>query len=218
MSEDAAAVRQAVVDAALEMERRTLVVGTAGNVSGRLPDGTVCLTPSSTPYAEITADGLAVVDLAGDHVEGSGKPSTEKAMHLACYNAFPEVGGVVHCHPLHGSMFAVARTAIPACIEEVIVYVGGDIPVADYATTGTDDLAAEVVKHLGNRGAVLMANHGLLCVGKSPADALHTAIVVEHTAEIVWGAERLGGVVPLPDDVIENFTNIYGIIRGMWGQ
>lgn len=211
-------VRQAVVDAAQEMERRTLVVGTAGNVSGRLPDGTVCLTPSSTPYGDITAEGLAVLDLAGEHVEGSGQPSTEKAMHLACYNAFPEVGGVVHCHPLHGSMFAVSRKSIAACIEEVIVYVGGDVPVADYATTGTDELANEVVKHLGDRGAVLMANHGLLCVGKSPSDALHTAIVVEHTAHIVWGAEQMGGVVPLPDDVRENFTNIYGIIRSMWGQ
>ena len=209
-------VRREVVEAAQEMERQRLVVGTAGNVSGRQPDGTICLTPSSTPYGDITAAGLAVVDLAGEHVEGSGKPSTEKAMHLACYNAFPEVGGVVHCHPIHGSMFAVSRTPIPACIEEVIVYVGGDVPVADYATTGTDELAEEVVKHLGDRGAVLMANHGLLCVGKSPSDALHTAIVVEHTAHIVWGASRLGGPVELPADVRENFTDIYGIIRSMW--
>jgi L-fuculose-phosphate aldolase len=209
-------VRTDVVQCAQEMDRSGLVVGTAGNVSGRQSDGTICLTPSSTPYPDITAEGLAVVDLAGAHVEGSGKPSTEKAMHLACYNAFPEVGGVVHCHPVHGSMFAVARKPIPACIEEVIVYVGGDIPVADYATTGTQELADEVVRHLGDRGAVLMANHGLLCVGKSPADALHTALVVEHTAKIVWGAEQLGGVVPLPDEINESFANIYGLIRGMW--
>ena len=209
-------VRDDVVDSALKMWHAGLVVGTAGNVSGRQADGTVCLTPSSTPYDEITAAGLAVLDLDGNHVEGSGQPSTEKAMHLSCYNAFPEVGGVVHCHPAHGSMFAVARKPIAACIEEVIVYVGGDVPVAGYATTGTHGLANEVVRHLGDRGAVLMANHGLLCVGKSPSDALHTALVVEHTAKIVWGAEQLGGVVPLPDEIIESFTNIYGIIRGMW--
>lgn len=213
---DTSDVRRAVVHTAMEMFGTGLVVGTAGNVSGRQGDGTVCLTPSSTPYPEITADGLAVVDLDGGHVEGSGKPSTEKAMHLACYRAFPEVGGVVHCHPAHGSMFAIARRPIPACIEEVIVYVGGDIPVAEYRTTGTPELADEVVRHLGDRGAVLMANHGLLCVGKSPEDALHTAAVVEHTAKIVLGAEQLGGVVPLPDDIIENFSNIYGIVRGMW--
>jgi L-fuculose-phosphate aldolase len=201
-----------VVAAAQEMARDRLVVGTAGNVSGRRPDGTVCLTPSSTPYDEITADGLAVVDLDGNVVAG-GRPSTEKAMHLACYRAFPEVGGVVHCHPLHGSMFALAHQPIPALIEEVIVYVGGDIPVAEYRTTGSDELADEVVRHLADRSAVLMANHGLLCVGKSPADALHTAQVVEHTAQIVWGARRLGDPIALPPQVVADFEGVYRYVR-----
>ena len=109
----AVAAARSVVAAAQQMARDRLVVGTAGNVSGRRPDGTVCVTPSSTPYDEITPDGLAVVDLDGNVVAG-GRPSTEKAMHLACYRAFPEVGGVVHCHPLHGSMFALAHQPIPA--------------------------------------------------------------------------------------------------------
>ena len=209
-------IRQEVVDAALEMERAGLVVGTAGNVSGRQTDGTVCLTPSSTPYDQVTVHDLAVLDLNGEQVAGSGRPSTERAMHLACYTTFDEVSGVVHCHPPHASMFAVARQPIPACIEEVIVYVGGDVPVAGYATTGTQELADEVVRHLGDRGAVLMANHGLLCVGKSPADALHTASVVEHTAKIVFGARMLGGVAPLPDNITESFASIYGFIRDKW--
>jgi len=209
-------VHDEVVEVARKMEQAGLVVGTAGNVSARRPDGTICLTPSSTPYDEVTAEGLAVLGLDGDHV-GGGRPSTEKAMHLACYRTFPEVGGVVHCHPLHASMFAVARQPIPAVIEEVIVYVGGDVPVAEYRTTGTDDLAAEVVAHLHHRGAVLMANHGLLCVGRSAADALHTALVVEHTAHIVWGATALGGVVPLPEDVVGNFSGVYDYVRNeMW--
>ena len=209
-------VHRAVVDAAREMERAGLVVGTAGNVSGRRDDGSICLTPSSTPYPDVTPDSLAVLTLDGQQLSSSGEPSTEKAMHLACYNAFDEVGGVVHCHPPHASMFALAHRPIPASIEEVIIYVGGDVPVADYATTGTDELASEVVRHLGDRGAVLMANHGLLCVGKSPDDALHTALVVEHTAKIMFGAEVLGGVVPLPTKIAKDFAGIYGYIRSTW--
>ena len=209
-------VHRAVVDAAQEMERAGLVVGTAGNVSGRRDDGSICLTPSSTPYPDVTPDSLAVLTLDGQQLSGSGEPSTEKAMHLACYNAFDEVGGVVHCHPPHASMFALAHRPVPASIEEVIIYVGGDVPVADYATTGTDELASEVVRHLGDRGAVLMANHGLLCVGKSPDDALHTALVVEHTAKIMFGAEVLGGVVPLPPKIAKDFAGIYGYIRSTW--
>jgi L-fuculose-phosphate aldolase len=209
-------IKQAVVDTANEMYAAGLVVGTAGNVSARLADGSVAMTPSSVPYPDITVDGLAIVDLAGEIVEGSARPSSEKAMHLNCYATFPEVGGVVHCHPAHASMFAIARKAIPACIEEVIIYVGGDVPVAAYQTTGSAELAEEVVLHLGDRGAVLMANHGLLCVGKSAEDALHTAAVVEHTAKIVAGAEQLGGVAPLPAEIVKNFTNIYAMIRSGW--
>jgi L-fuculose-phosphate aldolase len=205
-------VRADVVASALRMEAAGLVVGTAGNVSGRQADGTICLTPSSTPYSDITAENLAIVDLDGN-VVGGERPSTEKAMHLACYRAFPEVGGVVHCHPLHASMFAVARRPIPAVIEEVVVYVGGDIPIAEYATTGTEELAAEVTRHLHDRAAVLMANHGLLCVGTSPSDALHVALVVEHTARIVWGATALGGAAPLPAKVATDFGNVYGYLR-----
>ena len=204
------------MDAAQEMERAGLTVGTAGNVSGRRADGAICITPSSTPYAEVTPENLAVLSIDGEHIGGSGQPSIEKAMHLACYNAYAEVRGVVHCHAPHASMFAVARRPIPASIEEVIVYVGGDVPVADYATTGTQDLADEVVRHLGDRGAVLMANHGLLCVGKSPSDALHTALVVEHTARIMFGAQVLGGVVPLPGKIVKDFTGIYSYIRSTW--
>ena len=209
-------VHRAVVQVALEMEAAGLVVGTAGNVSGRRPDGSICLTPSSTPYRDITAEGLAVVDLDGTHLEGSGRPSTEKAMHLACYRSFPEVGGVVHCHPLHASMFAVAHRPVPPAVEEALIYVGGSIPVARYAMTGSDELADEVVLHLGDRSAVLMANHGMLCIGKDPNDALHTALVAEHTAHIVFGAQLLGGAVNLSDDRIAAFAGIYRYLRGRW--
>jgi L-fuculose-phosphate aldolase len=209
-------VHHEVVRVALEMEAAGLVVGTAGNVSGRRPDGSVCLTPSSTPYRDITPGALAVVDLDGQHVEGTGRPSTEKAMHLACYRKFPEVGGVVHCHPLHASMFAVAHQRVPPAVEEALVYIGGSIPVARYAMTGSDELAAEVVLYLGDRSAVLMANHGMLCIGKNPTDALHTALVAEHTAHIVFGAEVLGGAVPLSEQQITSFEGIYRYLRGRW--
>ena len=134
-------------------------------------------------------------------------------MHLACYRAFPEVGGVVHCHPRYGSMFAVARQPIPALIEEVIVYVGGDVPVAEYRTTGSDDLADEVVRHLADRGAVLMANHGLLCVGRSPGRRPpHRRGGRAHGAHRV-GRPPLGEPVALPAEVVADFEGVYRYVR-----
>jgi L-fuculose-phosphate aldolase len=211
------AVKAEVLATAQRVHSAGLVVGTAGNVSGLMPDGTVCMTPSSTPYETMTLDDLVVVDLDGNKVDGGGSPSTEKALHLSCYRNYPEVGGVIHSHAPYASMFALVHEPIPAVIEEVVVYVGGDIPICDYKTTGTDELGDEVASKLVDRSAALMANHGLVCIGKSADDALHASLVVERTAEIVWGARALGNPFSIPDKVNADFSNVYGFIRKeMW--
>ena len=94
------------------------------------------------------------------------------------------------------------------------MFVGGEVPVAEYKLTGSDELGDEVSRHVGERGAVLMANHGLLTVGKDLAGALKVAKLVERTAEIVWGAQTLGPVVPLPEETMKRFAPIYKALRG----
>ena len=207
------AVARAVLAAAQAMYAKGLVEGTAGNVSGRVGDGSFCLTPSSLGYETMRAEDLILVDAGGAVVAGDGHPSSEKALHLACYRRWAEVGGVVHCHPLYASMFAVARQSIPAAIEEVVIYIGGDVEVCDYHLTGSDELGDAVAAALGERSAVLMANHGLVTVGRDPADALHAALVVERTAHIVWGARLLGTPGAVPEKVNQDFAGVYRWIR-----
>lgn len=209
---------RAVLEAAQAMYAKGLVEGTAGNVSGRVGDGTFCLTPSSLGYEAMRTSDLIFVDAGGDVVAGDGHPSSEKALHLACYRQWSEVGGVVHCHPLYASMFAVARQTIPAAIEEVVIYIGGDVEVCDYHLTGSDELGEAVAAELGRRSAVLMANHGLVTVGRDPADALHAALVVERTAHIVWGARLLGTPGSVPEKVNQDFAGVYRWVReSSWG-
>ncbi|MGZ4681620.1 MAG: class II aldolase/adducin family protein [Acidimicrobiales bacterium] len=207
-------VRVAVLAAAKAMHARGLVEGTAGNVSGRVDDGTVVVTPSSLGYEEMTLDDLVVVDLDGNVVSGTRSATSEKGVHLATFAAYPEVGGVVHCHAVHASMYAVSHRPIPAAIDEFVVYIGGDVPVGEYQPSGSEALSTEVARHLHDRSAVLMANHGLVTIGKSVDDALHSALVVEHNAKIMWGAQQLGGVVGLPHKTIRDFTGVYGYVRG----
>lgn len=212
-----AEVFEQVVEAALRMYDRGLVVGTAGNVSGRLPDGNVVMTPSSLPYEGMTVDDLVVTDLDGNKVGGNGSPTTEKVLHLDCYKRYPEVGGVMHSHAPHASMFALVREPVPAAIEEVVIYIGGDIPCCEYRTTGTAELGEEVAARLADRSAALVANHGLVAVGKHPLDALHATEVVERTAQIVWGARALGTIAAIPDKVQGDFANVYDFVRhNMW--
>lgn len=207
--------KEMLLATAKEMLHRGLVEGTSGNLSARLPDGNVVLTPSSLDYEAMTLDDLVVCDLDGNVVAGERAPTTEKALHLTCLRAYDDVNAVIHSHAKHCTMFAITHQPIPCVIEEFDVYVGGEVPVAEYRLTGSDELAAEVARWVGERAAVLMANHGLLTVGKDPRDAMKIAALVERTAEIVWGARLLGEVVPLPPETLERFAPVYRLMRSM---
>ena len=206
-------IKEAVLRTAKEMLRTGLVEGTAGNLSARLPDGNVVMTPSSLDYDQMEIEDLVVVDLDGTVVEGERSPTTEKALHLACLRAHDDIGGVIHSHAMFATMFAVTRQPIPCVIEEFDVFVGGEVPVAGYELTGSDELGDEVAKWVEDRGAVLMANHGLLTVGKNIESAMKVAHLVERTAKIIWGARLLGDRVPLPESTLERFAPIYKLLR-----
>ena len=212
---DLRSMHETVLAAAKELNDRGLVEGSSGNLSARIDERHVCMTPSSIPYDEMVLDDLVVVDLDGQVVEGDKGPTSEKALHLACYRAYPEVGGVIHSHAVYATMFAVARQPIPAVVEEVAVYIGGDIPVCEYTMTGTDELGDEVASKLGDRAATLLANHGMVTVGSTLGKALHAARLVERTAQIVFGAQLLGKVHHVPAENNENFASVYRMMRGL---
>lgn len=205
----------AVLAAAKDMLRRGLVEGTAGNISARRQDGNLVITPSSVDYAEMTLDDLVLVDPEGAvlHAADGRSPSTEMKLHLACFQAFDDIGSVIHSHPVWATMFAIAHQSIPACIDEFAIYCGGEIRCTQYAASGTPDVGANAVKALQGRAAALIANHGMVAVGPRPDKALHVTALVERTAQIVWGANALGGPVPLPEDVNAGFAGIYTYLR-----
>ncbi|HZQ31382.1 MAG TPA: L-fuculose-phosphate aldolase [Mycobacterium sp.] len=205
----------AVLAAAKDMLHRGLVEGTAGNISARREDGNLVITPSSVDYADMALDDMVLVDPDGGvlHAKEGRGPSTEMKLHLACYQAFDDIGSVIHSHPVWATMFAISHQPIPACIDEFGVYCGGEIRCAEYAASGTPDVGTNAVKALQGRAAALIANHGLVAVGPRPDKVLHVTALVERTAQIVWGARSLGGPVPIPDEVNQNFAAVYTYLR-----
>jgi L-fuculose-phosphate aldolase len=206
-------VHDEVLAAAQDMLRLNLTAGTSGNVSARLDDGHFVITPSSVPYDTMTLADLVVIDAAGNAVEGTRSPSSEKLVHLACYKRYPEVGSVIHAHPPYASMFACARQPIPAAIDEFAVFVGGDVPCAEYAMTGTPELGENAADCLDAVGSALLASHGTVTVSDSPERALHQLGVVERAAQVVWGAKALGGIVDLPAETNETLSSYYRMLR-----
>lgn len=216
--------RERVCDVAIRMWKAGLVVGSAGNVSVRAPgdEGHFVITPSSIAYDELTPQQVVVVDDDGDLLELDEEefdraPSFETPVHLGVYAARPDVNAIVHTHSRWASALAVARRPIPPVVDEMVVYLGGQVEVARYGTTGTDELAEHIVEALGPRSAVLLAAHGVLTTGKDLKKAFKNAELVEHVAQVIVTAEQINGgpLSPLPDEVLEGERQMYEIVKGM---
>lgn len=200
--------RAALVAIAKGMCASGLSPGRSGNVSCRFRDG-MLITPTAKRYEEMTAADMVFVSANGTVPEGQGRPSSEWHFHLAAYAARPDRHALVHTHSLHATALACARRNIPAFHYMVAVAGGSDVPCVPYATFGTEELARYVAHGLSNRDACLMANHGLVALGRSPAHALELAREVETLAAQYIAVLNLGAVHILPDDemarVLEKF-------------
>jgi L-fuculose-phosphate aldolase len=202
-----------IVEAAQELLAKRLVEGTSGNISARMEDGHIACTPSSLDYRVMKAEDICIVNPEGDLVQGERGPTSEKYLHLAVMNAYEDIAVCIHSHAVHATMFAVAQQDIPSCIDEFTVYLGGDIRCTEYAPSGSPELAEQVVKALEDRGAALIANHGMVAIGTTMEKAMHNTALVERSAEIIWGAKQLGTIYPLPEKVNQNFANVYPYMR-----
>jgi L-fuculose-phosphate aldolase len=179
-----------------------------GNLSARLPGSErIIISPSGFDKGSLKPGDLVVVDLNGRRVEGRYKVSTETPTHCAIYRKRPDVNAVVHAHSPGGLAFAVAHQEIPATTIELAAVSGARVPLAKYATPGTEALAVATVEALGNGDAVIMSNHGIAAVGATLDEAFNNALSVEFTARININARALGGIAELPTDEVSAIRN-----------
>lgn len=176
-----AALRAEIVAVAQAIDRAGFCPSKSGNVSARLGEG-LLVTPSGLPYARTTPDDLIHLALDGAVLAGRGKPSSEWPFHTAIYKARPDAQAIVHTHSPRATALASTRRGIPAFHYMIALCGGADVRCADYATFGTPELAANAVKGLEGRKAVLLANHGVIALGGSLAGAHQIVAEVENLA------------------------------------
>lgn len=207
-------VRAQVAESARRMHAAAMVVGTAGNVSARIPgENRIAITPSSLPYPEMEAEDVQVLDFDGNQITDGRPASFERGVHLAVYHARNDVGAIFHTHATYSSVLASLRRPLPPVIEELVPYVGGQIEVADYAMSASPELAGNVVRALADRNAVFLANHGNLCCGRDLARAFRIAELVEHVARIYVIGATIGTPVCLPAEIVESEKALYDAMR-----
>ena len=182
--------REALFSSALALEALGLNQGTSGNASVRNGDDFL-ITPSGMPINEMTANSMVEMNMQGETIS-AGKPSSEWRFHRDIYQARPEVGAVIHTHSMFATTLACLRQDIPP-FHYMIAVAGGDtIRCANYALFGTQTLSDYAINALQDRRACLLANHGMIAVGKTLQHALDVAKEVETLCEQYWRALQVG--------------------------
>ena len=194
------ALRNEIVRVCHRLYERGLIAGGEGNVSARLDDGNILVTPSGASKIDVSESDLVIVSPDGKPVAGSGRASSELGMHLRIYRLRPDVGAVVHAHPPFATAFAVAGEDLMApVLPEILVLIGG-VPLVPYATPGSPALAAAIEPFLPHHDAFLMANHGATAYGSTLSIAHQRMESLEHAARILFSARALGHIAMLTDD------------------
>jgi L-fuculose-phosphate aldolase len=204
--------REQVAAACARLASEGLVVGTAGNVSMRVGDEIV-VTPTGGVFGRMRAEDMAVVDRAGDRLDGELAPTSELALHLLLYERM-DAGAVVHTHAPYATALSCVVDEVPAVHYSMLMF-GGSLKVAPYATFGTRELAANVEHALEGRTACLMQNHGHVGYGHDLDYAVEASLMVEWACTVYWRARALGEPAALSEqqmqEVVEQVVRLgYG--------
>ncbi len=191
-----------------------LTAGTGGNLSvANRKKNVIAITPSGVDYLEMNPEDVVLVGMEGGLIETSKyKPSSELLFHLALYRRRQNIQAVVHTHSVYATTLASLGWEIPP-FHYLVAYSGKKVPLAPYATFGSEKLARNVADAIGDNNAVLMGSHGVVTVGATPAKAFETAEIIEYVARVYYQAKSLGEPTILSDEemkkVIEKFRG-YG--------
>ncbi|MFN7957447.1 MAG: class II aldolase/adducin family protein [Holophagaceae bacterium] len=187
-----------LLDGCRRLHAGGLLAASDGNLSVRLPNGLIAMTPSGVPKAKVRREDLAHLTLDGEIL--SGRPSSERAMHLAIYRAVPEARAVVHAHPPTAIAWSLARPELgelPADGLPEVILAAGRIPIVPMAIPGTEAMGTNLLPFLPAHRLMILARHGGLCWGEHLDEAVGGLERLEQVATILWKAETLGGAKPL---------------------
>lgn len=186
--------REALVEAGLKLLKQGLVSRTWGNISIKVNENEMLITPSGKFYEDLNPEDMVLINFRTNQYDKSGiKPSSEFKMHSGIYLDRNEVNAIIHTHQMNASTCAAARREVPAVLDDLAQIVGPSVKVADYALPSTKKIMKAVVKALRGRNATLMANHGAVCVGRDIDEAFVVCQVLEKGCKAFIEAEFLGG-------------------------
>jgi L-fuculose-phosphate aldolase len=201
---------QELVAACHRLAALRFVVAMDGNVSARVPDGSIIITPTQLNKGSLTEEDLVVLRLDGTKIAGSRNASSENDLHRFIYSRRPDVHAVVHAHPTHATAFAAARVSLSVPVFPEVILTLGPVPLAEYATPSTLEVRDSIAPHVDTCNALLLANHGAVTMGATLEEAMSRMEKLEHFAQMIFLARQLGGEKPLTAEEVAKLRKVFG--------
>jgi L-fuculose-phosphate aldolase len=202
-------LRQALCRVGALAYQKGLIAGADGNLSARMTDGTILITPAGAMKGFLRPQHIAHIDIQGRVVDDGPGPSSEFGIHQVSYRERPDIRAVVHAHPPHAVALSIAEIDLQLpVIPEIVATIGGT-PTTPYATPGTDELPESIRETVRCSDTLIMKNHGAVTLGSNLMDAFKKLDMVEHAAHILWLAHTArGGIEPLPAEAVEKLLRM----------
>lgn len=203
-------LRKKIVEIGAEMYHRDFISGGAGNISARMPDGNLLITPSGLNKGKLTPDDILVIDLNGKCINNAPncRPSSEVPMHLEAYRQRSDVGAVIHAHPITCVALSLVGISLQdTYIPEALVMLG-PVPTTPYATPSSTENRDAIAGLIAHHDAIILAHHGSLTVGRDLDEAYARLEILEHTAKTIALAFQMGTPRQLDQQAIQKLLDL----------
>lgn len=209
--------RELLLNSARYLLSKGLVIGSMGNFSVRINKKTMLITPSGRTYPDMLPHELVKVDLDTLIFKGNIKPSSEYRLHASIYAQRPEINAVIHTHQPYASAIAAARLELPPFLDDMVQLAGPSVRLSAYAPSGSNAMINNTIKALDERFAALLANHGVICIGRDMDEAVLVCEVLEKGCQAFIHAKVIGGIQPIDKaeamKVRQDYLNKYSKLK-----
>ncbi len=201
--------KREIINAGLALKEYNLIALSGGNVSMRLPNGQLLVTPSGMAYDGMVEDDVVVMDIDGTVVEGERRPSVDSLALLHVYKNMKRVNAIIHTHQVYATAISLVFDKVPNAVTTLANACAGEVHVAPFSSAASLQMGIETVEHIGDSNAIILKNHGVITVGKNLKEALYAAVYLEDAVKTYFVAKSMGEPTLLSDEQFKEAVEVF---------
>jgi L-ribulose-5-phosphate 4-epimerase len=201
--------KREIINAGLALKEYNLIALSGGNVSMRLPNGQLLVTPSGMAYDGMVEDDVVVMDIDGTVVEGERRPSVDSLALLHVYKNMERVNAIIHTHQVYATAISLVFDKVPNAVTTLANACAGEVQVAPFSSAASLQMGIETVEHIGDSNAIILKNHGVITVGKNLKEALYAAVYLEDAVKTYFVAKSMGEPTLLSDEQFKEAVEVF---------